>query len=223
MNARRPHEPRRPLRGRSVDRVGPRLAFLHHAVGTTRPLSLENLLGVLQRGKHADRLASRGAVGLKMGGRGVLEVRHVHRRRAVQRVERHVERMPRAGQLEAGILQGMRVRRNRHFVVEPPAPLAVAAVEVVRRALNDLPERPRPARDRILERLVPLRPRVFLANGSGRFEQRAPRGQRGGDLGAKLPRQAGYRVPDVDRSAVDALRREQLRELLSDVVANRGF
>ena len=128
------------------------------------------------------------AVRLEVRRRRVLEVRHVHRRRAVERVERHVERVPRPGELEAGVPRRVDVLRDRHLVVEPPAPLAVAAEEVVDEPLDDLAEGPRLPAHRVLERLVPARPGVLLRDRRGRREERrgarsAPRRSRGAARG----------------------------------------
>ena len=127
MKAGRPHKADRPLRRRLIDLVGALASFLGHLIGTVRPLAREDLLGVLQRGKRPHRLRRGRAVGLEVRRRGVLKIRHIHRRRAVQGVKGHVERIPRPGQFQSGIGQGKSVLGNWHFVVEPPAPLALAA------------------------------------------------------------------------------------------------
>ena len=104
VDPRRPNKPDRPLCRRPVDLVRPRLAFLHDFIGAVGPAAFENVFGVLHGRKNSDRLVPGRAVGLEMGRRGVFKVRHIHRRRTVQRVERHVQRMPRPGELQSGIL-----------------------------------------------------------------------------------------------------------------------
>ena len=155
-----------------------------------------------------------------MGRRGIFEVRHVHGRGAVQRVERHVQRMPRPGQLETGISGRVRVLRNGHFVVQPPTEDAVPAEEVVDQALDDLTERPGPSRHWIFKWIVPVRPRVLLANGRSRLEERLARRERGSDMRPEFARERRNRLVDVDRPAVDCLGPEQFRKLLKDVFAN---
>jgi hypothetical protein len=220
VNAGRSRKPRRPLTGRATDRVRPPLTFLRHLVRTIRPSSLEDVFGILQRGKDADRFGPRRSVGPEVGGRRVFEVRHVHRRRAVQRVERHVRRMPRTGQLETRIRQRVSVPGNGHVVVQPPAPLAVAAQDVVNQALDDLTERPELSRDGVLEGVVPFRPRIFFANRRRRFEERGTGRERGRDVGIQLHDQRGNRLFDVDPPAVDRSGAEQFGKFLENVLTN---
>src|SRR5207253_10866618 len=95
--------------------------------------------------------------------------------------------MPWPGQLETGIYGGVSVFRDGHFVVEPPAPLAVFAEEVVDQTLDDLAECPDSSRHGILKCVVPFRPGILLANGRGRVHERASRRKGGGDIGTQLP------------------------------------
>ena len=222
MNPRRPGKSRRPPIGRSIDRVGSPLILLRHLIRTIGPASLEDVFRILQGGKHADRLALRRPVGTEVGRRRVFEVRHVHRRRAVQCVERHVGRLPRTGQLEAGVQRRVSVPGDGHFVIEPPPPLALAAEEVVDQPLNDLPERSELPCNGILECVVPFWPRIFFANGGRGLQERSSRTERGSDIGTQLRRKRGNRLFDVDGPAVDPSRPEQLGESPENVLTNHG-
>ena len=71
-----------------------------------------------------------------MRGRGVFEIRHILGRGAVQSVERHVQRMPGTGKLQARVFQRMHIGGDGHFVVKRPAPFALVAQEVVDHALH---------------------------------------------------------------------------------------
>ena len=139
--------------------------------------------------------------GSEMRRRRVFEVRHVHRRRAVQRVERHIERMPRPGELEAGFLDGCASAGNRHLVVEPPAPPAVAAERRCRSALDDSVERPARSGHGIVERLVPCRPRAFTRAGAGDFRIVRRAVSASGDPRPQFPGERGDGLFDVNRSA----------------------
>src|SRR5438093_1787808 len=114
----------------------------------------------------------------------------------------------------------MRVVRNRHLVVEPPTQFAVASEKVVDQALNDLAKRSLPTRYRILERLIPRRPGILLAYGSGRLEQLPARREGRGDFGRQLSREHANRFFDIDRPTVDGLGPEQLRKFLQNVFSN---
>src|SRR5207244_11231688 len=149
----------------------------------------------------------------------IFEVRHVLRRLAIQRVGGHIQRVPRSGQLEAWILRGMRVVRNRHLVVEPPTQLALAAEKVVNQALNDLPKCSLTARYGILERVVPLRPTILLADRRRRLEQLSAGGERRRDLGSQFSRELGNRFFDINRSTVNAFGAEHFRKVLATVFA----
>src|SRR5207247_10258073 len=143
--------------------------------------------------ENSDRLGLRCTFGLELRRRCIFEVRHVLWRLAIQRVESHIQRVPRPGQLEAGISRGMRVVGDRHFVIEPPTELAVPAEKVVNQALNDLAKRSLPARYGILERVVPLRPGILLgAPGASLDRLRPPRESRG-DPGSQARVRPGNR------------------------------
>ena len=114
----------------------------------------------------------------------------------------------------------MRVARDRHFVVEPPTELAVPAEKIVNQALNDLAKRSLPARYGILERVVPLRPGILLADRRGRLEQLAARRESRRDLGSQVSREHGNRFFDIDRPAVNGLGPEQFRKFLQNVFTN---
>src|SRR2546422_417085 len=158
------------------DLVRALLAFLHDLIGAVSPASFENLFGVLHGRKNPHRLIRRRAIGLEMGRGGVFEVRHIHGRGAIQRVEGHVQRMPRPGEFQAGIRQRASVLRDGRLVIEPPAPLAVPAENVINQPLDDLAKRPRLPRHGIFKRVVPLRPCIFRSHGRGGLEERPARG-----------------------------------------------
>jgi hypothetical protein len=152
-----------------------------------RPAALEDLLGVLHRREDPHRFVGGRAVRPEVRRRSVLEVRHVKGRGAVESVERHVERMPRAGQLQSGDPRRVDVFGDGRVVVEPPAPLRVSSEEIVDESLHDLVIRPEPPAYGILERVVPLRPGILLADRGRGLEQRPARAQGRGDLGVQLP------------------------------------
>jgi hypothetical protein len=60
------------------------------------------------------------------------------------------------------------VLRDVHFVVEPPAPLAVLTEKVINQALDNLAICPGLLRYGILKGVVPLRPGIFFADRRGR-------------------------------------------------------
>ena len=196
--------------------------FLHHLIGASVPAALEDLLGVLHGREDPDRLVRRRAIGSEVGGRGVFEIRHVHGCRAVQGVERHVQRMPGPGELQAGIRQWVGVLRDGHFVIEPPAPLALAPEEVVDQPLHDVTKRPGLPAHRILEGLVPLRPRVFLPDRLGRLQQSPARRQRRCNLRTQLSSEHVDRLFDIDVSPVHLPGPEQVWESLKNVLTDHG-
>src|SRR5207249_10163554 len=100
----------------------------------------------------------------------------------------------------------MSVLRDGHLVIEPPTPLAVPAEKVINQALNDLAKCPGLRRDGILERVVPLRPGIFLANWGGRPQYSPARREGGGDRGTQLARELGNSLFDIDYLASDRLR-----------------
>src|SRR5262249_10156349 len=134
----------------------------------------------------------------------------------------HIQRMPRAGQLQAGVLDRVRVGWNRHFVIEPPAPFALVAKKVVDHALDDLTISPVPARGGIFELGVPFRPPVFLANWSGRRKQLAPRAQRGNNSGAQFSGKCRNGLFNVDFPAIDFPGCKQLRKLSENILTNHS-
>src|SRR5262249_11843661 len=133
-----------------------------------------------------------------MGRRCILEVRHVLWRLAIQRIKGHIRRVPRPGQLEPGILRGMRVGRDGYLSAEPPTQLSVPTEKVVNQALNDLPKPSLPACDGILERLVPLRPAILLPDSLGRLQQLPPRRESRCDLRSQIPRELRDRIFDIN-------------------------
>src|SRR5437016_1193951 len=155
-----------------------------------------------------------------MRRRCILEVRHVLWRLAVQRVEGHIQGVPRPGQFEAGILRGMRVARDRYLVVQPPAQFTVPAEKVVNQALNDLAKRSLPARYGILERVVPLRPAILLPNPLRRLEQLPARRESRRDFRSQVPRELGNRLFDIDGPAVNRPGPEQFRKAFENVFTN---
>src|SRR5262249_33276990 len=114
----------------------------------------------------------------------------------------------------------MRVVRNRRFVIEPPTELTVPAEKVVNHALNDLTKRSLTARYGILERVVPLRLGILLADRRGRLEQLPARRESARDLGFQLSREDGNRFFNIDRPAVNGLGPEQFRKFLQNVFTN---
>src|SRR5262249_49920163 len=107
-----------------------------------------------------------------------------------------------------------------HFIIKPPAPLALAAKKVVDHALHDLTMAPAPSTDRVFELGRPLRPPVFVANWSGRCKQLAPGAERGSYRRAQLPGEGSDGLFHVDFSAIDFPGCKQLRKLLENVLTN---
>src|SRR4029077_7025315 len=101
---------------------------------------------------------------------------HVHRCRAIQCVEGHVQRMPRAGKLQTRIAQWMSVLRDGHLVIQAPAPVALPTEKVIDHALDDLPKRPELSAYGILKLVVPAWPRIFLGDRRPGLQKLAPRG-----------------------------------------------
>src|SRR5438128_11197268 len=155
-----------------------------------------------------------------MRRRCILEIRHVLWRLAIQGVEGHIQGLPRPGQLEAGILRGMRVVRDRYLVVEPPTQFTVPAEKVVNQALNYLAKRSLPPCYGILERVVPLRPAILLLNPLRRLEQLPARRESRRDLRSQFLRELGNRVFDINSPAVNRPGPEQFRKSLENVFTN---
>src|SRR5712691_11090009 len=130
--------------------------------------------------------------------------------------------MPRSGELQARIRQGVGIIRDGHLVVEPPAPLAVSTEKVINQALDDLAKCPQLPRHRILKCVVPLRPAIFLADRRGGLQERPPCSQGRSDLGTQLSGKRSNRLFDIYFSAVHLLGPEQVWELLENVLTDHG-
>src|ERR1035441_5361971 len=116
-----------------------------------------------------------GCTSAGMGTSSLSRQRHsLSGRGAVQSVERHVQRVPGTGKLQSGVVQRMHVGGDGYFVVEPPAPFALAAQKVVDHALYNLAKCPGTSRDRVVERRLPSRPAVFASHRLGTLQQRSP-------------------------------------------------
>ncbi len=105
-----------------------------------------------------------------MRRRRVFKIRHIHGSRAIQRLDCHVQRVPRPGEFQTGIGQGVGVLRDVHFVVEAPAVLAVPTEKIVNQALDDLAIGPELPSYGVLKGVVPLRPGIFFADRCGRTQ-----------------------------------------------------
>src|SRR5215475_3292361 len=130
--------------------------------------------------------------------------------------------MPWAGKLEPGDFQRVHVLGDGHVFIDPPTPLRVPSEEIVDESLHDLTVSPAPPTDRILERVVRLRPGILLADGCRGLEQRPSRTKSRGDFRLQLPREGGDRLLDVDVAAVHPLLPEEVRELLENVSLDHG-
>src|SRR6266853_3596761 len=131
--------------------------------------------------------------------------------------------MPRPGELQAGLCQRVSIVRNGHFVVQPPAPSAFPIETIVNQALNDLAKCPKLLRNRIPKRVVPLRPRIFLADSRRGLQEHSPRGEGCSDLRPQLLSERRNRPFDVEFSPVYVFGSEELRESLENVLTDHGF
>ncbi len=130
--------------------------------------------------------------------------------------------MPGAGKLQSRVFQRMHVGGDGYFVVEAPAPFALAIQKVVDHALDNLAKCPRATRDWVLECLLPLRPGVFPLHGFSTLEQR-PAGVEGlGNGGTQFAGERRNRLFDVHLTTVHLLTSEQLRELLENIFTDHG-
>src|ERR1700720_715518 len=114
----------------------------------------------------------------------------------------------------------MRSIGDGHLVVQPPAPLAVPTENIINQALDDLAKCPKLPRHRILERVVPLRPGIFLADRRERLQEHPPRAEGRGDLRTQLSGEGRNRPFDIDFSPVYILGSEEVRELLENVLTD---
>src|ERR1051326_71290 len=167
----RPDKTCRPLRRRAVDLIRSQVTFLGDFVRPAGPAPVENVLRILQGSKDSDRLRLGCAVGLEVRRRSILEIRHILRRLAVQRIECHIQRVPRTCQFQARISRRVCIIRDWYLVVEPPTQLGVTAVKVVDQALNDFAKGTLPARYGVLKCVLPLRPCILFPDSSGGTEQ----------------------------------------------------
>src|SRR6266404_7773013 len=114
----------------------------------------------------------------------------------------------------------MSIARDRHFVIQSPAPFAFLAEEIINQALHDLSPGPEFPADRILKLLLPLRPAVFFPDRRLCLQQFTASSQCRSEIRTQLAGESSDRLFNVNLSSVDRFCAEETGEILENIFAD---
>src|SRR5260221_11908318 len=117
----------------------------------------------------------------------------------------------------------MSIARDRHFVIQSPAPFAFLAEEIINHALHDLSPGPEFPADRILKLLLPLRPAIFFPDRRRRLQQFTASGQCRSEIRTQLAGESGDRLFNVNLSSVDRFCAEETWEILANIFVDHNL